>query len=126
MSIEEADTNIYFGGAGPTVVFALSVLACLYFVSTKILSSASLVAKDYTRKKAVDDKYKALFLSRDGLLYHISRAKARGEDDQVAKMLLDLDSLDKRIDALEENNKDLFKKGYFLESSGPEKEKLKV
>jgi len=128
MSVEEADVDIYFGGVGATVTFALTVLFCVYFVSSRVLSGAKFVVKDYKRKKQLEDRYKSLFASRDNLLYHISRAKAKGEMDVVTQMIDDLENLDKRIDALEEDNSDCFKPGYFLDgrAGGRGKEKLKV
>lgn len=124
MSLSEADLNIYFPSVGASVTFALAILVCIYFVSTKILAGANYVLNDYKRKKELETIYKGMFSTRDNLLYHITRAQSRGEVEEAARLMADLERLDKRIDSLEESNRDCFRKGYFMD--GNEKEKMKV
>jgi len=124
MSLNEADLNIYIPGVGASVTFALCILVSIYFVSSKLLAGANFIISDYKHKKDVDARYKSLFATRENLLYHITRAKARGDLSQATEMMFDLENLDKRIDLLEESNQECFKKGYF--NDGKDERKLKV
>ena len=42
----------------------------------------------------LNKRYNRLFESREGLVYHISWAKSRGDFDDANRMIRDLDSLD--------------------------------
>mmetsp|Transcript_17866 Transcript_17866/g.33614 ORF Transcript_17866/g.33614 Transcript_17866/m.33614 type:complete len:117 (-) Transcript_17866:73-423(-) len=73
-------------------------LACRYYFGTYSLFEA---AEIYNTLISLDKKYKALFVKRENLRYHIGSAEARGEHQQALQMARDLEALDDDIDAME-------------------------
>jgi len=66
------------GEFGTQVVLALSILVAIYFTTLKVLfGSYSIIRifKEYKRKETIKNEYRNLFVTREGLLYHIGRAQ---------------------------------------------------
>ena len=66
------------GEFGTQVVLALSILVAIYFTTLKVLfGSYSIIRifEEYKRKETIKNEYRNLFVTREGLLYHIGRAQ---------------------------------------------------
>ena len=66
------------GEFGTQLLLALSILVAIYFTTLKVLfGSYSIIRifKEYKRKETIKDEYRNLFVTREGLLYHIGRAQ---------------------------------------------------
>lgn len=98
MSITSIDT--FSWTISPLNLLALSVVALFVIIlgSLKLLfGTISLweILADYKRRKHLSEKYLQLFKTRDNMEYHISWAKARGDNGDADRMLNDLGNLDK-------------------------------
>lgn len=94
-----------FGSINMTpIIISLVSLFILIFASLKAFFgtySILQIIDDFKVKKKISSRYNELFSAREGLQFHISWAKSRGDHDEAKSMIRDLIQVDKEIDALE-------------------------
>ena len=98
MSVTTLDTLSWL--QSPTNLFVVSLLGlfALSLGSLKLLFGTFSfweIYDQYKTRKALSEKYLNLFTARDNLMYHISWAKARGDNDEAIALSKDLVKLDK-------------------------------
>jgi hypothetical protein len=92
------------------VIFAVGSTCLLFFLiiyNTFGTFSPVKARGMYKKHQKLSEEYKHLFKTRENLTFHISWAKARGEqgNDATRGMMKDLIKLDEEIDTLEKHMK---------------------
>lgn len=108
MSLSSGDFLVDFGlGIGTQITLAILIFIFIYFTTLKILFnsySISKILRNYKIKEKIKNEYSKLFITREGLLYHIGKSHSLGEIEEVKIMLKELENLDEKINKIEENN----------------------
>ena len=82
MSLSSSDMIVDLGlGISTQITLAISIFIFIYFTTLKVLFnsySISEILRSYKTKENIKKEYRNLFVTREGLLYHISKATATG------------------------------------------------
>lgn len=57
--------------------------------------SITIARQKYSKSSAIRKHYMELFSTRDSLMFHVSWAKSRGDTDQAAVLMQELDKIDR-------------------------------
>jgi len=83
-----------------SVILSLGSIVLLGLVALKAIFgtfSVFQIIADFKLKKKISTKYNELFTAREGLQFHISWAKSRGDNEEARQMIRDLIAVDKVI-----------------------------